>query len=70
MGKYPLSLYVRIINPGTSEEYLITGTEPSDVDATHIGDTDSAEPRVARYSLAGTGSVHFTAPVYVEDAST
>lgn len=67
MGQYSQYLYVRTINPGTEDEYLLVGREPGEVDATNVGDSETVNPKVARYVLAGTGDIQFTAPLYVED---
>lgn len=66
---YPKFLYARVVNPGTEDQFLLTGPEPSDVSDEAIADNDSALPNVARYKLVGYGSIHHTAPRYVEDAS-
>lgn len=70
MSEYPKTLFARSVNPGTEDEYMLTGTEPGDVDASRVGGEDSVDPKVARYALVGSGSIHYTAPVYVEDQAT
>ena len=65
MTDYPQYLLVRIINPGTSEEYVVVGTDPTDVD--DISFESSVHPKVARYKLISTGEMYHTAPRYVED---
>lgn len=67
MTEYPQTLYARVVNPDTKDEYLLTGGEPSDVSDSVVGPGDYVEPTVARYVLAGTGEVHHSAPVYVEN---
>lgn len=64
---YPKFLYARVVNPYNINEYLLTGSEPADVADTAVGDNDSVSPTVARYVLVGSGTIHHTAPVYVED---
>lgn len=65
---YPKTLLVRTVNPGTVDEFLIVGQEPSEVADTAVSDRDSLDPKAARYVLAGVGSIHHSAPQYVEDA--
>lgn len=68
MSKYSQYLYVRTVNPGhPTDEYQISGTVPGDVSDDVVGDCESLSPIVARYSLVGTGVIHHTAPLYVED---
>jgi hypothetical protein len=67
MMSYPVHLLVRKVNPGTKNEYFIFGPEPSDVADDVVGDGDSLEPKAARYMLVGTGTVHSSSPLYVED---
>lgn len=62
---FPRSILVRIGNIGEPDhEYLAVGTTPSE-----IGDDVIANGSVktARYVLAGTGVIHQSAPLYVED---
>lgn len=66
MSKYSQHLYVRIVNPGTEDEYVICGPTPSEVSDTVVGDSDSVSKTVARYSLVGTGEIHQAEPMYVE----
>lgn len=70
MTNYPQQLYVRIVNPGSVNEYHIFGPDPSDVSDTLVGESDSLEPTVARYVRVGTGVLHLAAPQYVEDTAT
>lgn len=65
---YPKYLYARIVDPGTDGEYMATGAELSDVDDSSVGEMQSVSSTVARYKLIGTGTIHHTAPRYVEDA--
>lgn len=67
-NEYSSTLYVRTVNPGTLDEFMIFGSDPSDVDDTVVGPGDSVSPTVARYMLVGTGEIHHTAPLYVETA--
>lgn len=67
MSKYSSYLYVRTVNPGTPDEYQISGTTPGEVSDDVVGDCDALSPTVARYILAGTGSIHHTAPMYLEE---
>ncbi len=69
MGQYSQYLYVRAVNPGTNEQYYLFGSEPADVSAFLIGSDESASSIVARYTLAGTGEIHNSAPMYVEGKS-
>lgn len=64
---YSTYLYARLVNEGTDDEYMMTGTEPGDVDASNIASHEVVSPKVARYTLVGMGEIHNTAPVYVED---
>jgi hypothetical protein len=63
---YPMMFYARVVNPGTDDEFMVTG-DIGDVSDAAIGENNSASPTVARYMLVGTGSLHYTAPTYVED---
>lgn len=65
-SKYPKQIYVRIVNPGTPDEYMAVGTEVNDV-SDDVRDND-VHPKTARYQLVGIGQIHHTAPRYVEDA--
>lgn len=67
MGEYPKFLYARIVNPGTEDQFLLTGPEPSDVSDDVVDGSDSVSLKVARYKLVGSGEIHHTAPRYVED---
>lgn len=67
MSKYSSYLYVRTVNPGTPDEYQISGTTPADVSDDVVNDSDALSTTVARYILAGTGSIHHCAPMYVEE---
>lgn len=64
---YPMTIYGRIVNPGTEDEYMVTGEEPSEVSDDHFGSDDTLSPRVARYILVGVGEIKYTAPRYVEE---
>lgn len=68
--KYPNFLYARIVNPGTEDQFLLTGPEHSDVADDVVGEQESVAETVGRYVLAGIGKIHHTAPVYVEEIST
>lgn len=70
MTEYSKYLYARFVNPGTEDEYTITGPSPSDVSDTVVGDSEPVAPVVARYVLAGTGEIHMAAPMYVELTTT
>ena len=67
MSDFSEFLYVRVVNPGTENEYVICGPDPTYVSDFEIDGSDSVSPKVARYALVGTGSIHFTAPLYIED---
>jgi hypothetical protein len=67
MSQYSQYLYVRTVNPGSVDEYVIVGSNPADVSDGVVGDMDELSPKVARYALVGTGEIHHTAPMYVED---
>ena len=69
MGQYTQYLYVRVVNPGTEEQYYLVGSEPGDVSDFQVGSDDSLSSTVARYTLAGTGEIHNSAPMYVEHTS-
>lgn len=64
---YPTTLYVRIVNPGTYNEFILAGTEPSSVADEAVGSEDSLAPEIARYQLVGTGRIQYSAPRYVEN---
>lgn len=66
MGEYPQYIYVRTVNPGTKGEYAIFGPSPEDVSDTHTDEPMNSV--VARYMLAGVGEIHYSAPMYVEQA--
>lgn len=63
----PETIYARVVDPGTPDEYLLTGTDPSEVDDTSVGENQSVSTNVGRYRLVGEGSIRHTAPVYMED---
>lgn len=67
MSKYPQFLYARFVNPDSVDQFLLTGSEVSDVSDTAVADNDTVSTRVARYKLVGLGEIHHTAPAYVED---
>lgn len=62
---YSENLYVRIVNPGTPDEFMAVGTDANDVADEEF--EHGVHPKVARYRLVGIGSIHHTAPRYVED---
>lgn len=64
--KLPKTIYVRIAEPGTEDEFMLTGTTPEEVDDTNVSGTELSD-NVGRYVLAGQGSIKHTAPVYLED---
>lgn len=66
MSKYSQYLYVRTVNPGTPNEYQISGTTPDEVDDDVVGNNESVDTNVARYVLAGIGTVHTSTTTYVE----
>lgn len=70
MGEYSQYLYVRVVNPGTEGQYYLVGSEPADVSDYLVGSEDTLSSVVARYTLAGTGEIHNSAPMYVEAEST
>lgn len=70
MSQYPKFLYARIVDPGTEDQFLQTGPELSDVDDNSVGESQSVALTAARYQLVGTGTIHHTAPRYVEDKGT
>lgn len=65
MSKYPEMLMVRIVNPDTQDEFMAVGTDVNDVADEEF--EHGVHPKVARYRLVGTGTIHHTAPRYVED---
>lgn len=67
---YPQMLYTRLVNPGTKDEYMLVGPDVANVTADVVGDSDTVDPTVVRYMLVGTGSVHYSAPRYVENSET
>lgn len=69
MSQYPKFLYARVVNPGTEDQFVLTGPDLDDVSDTVVSDSDSVSETVARYALVGTGTIHNTAPRYVEDTA-
>lgn len=64
--EYPKMLYVRVENHGNSDNgHYVLGETPSEVSDEVIED---GSVKIARYVLAGTGSIQHVAPRYVEDA--
>lgn len=63
--EYPKVLYAAYEAHGTDDQYMVVGP-----DHHSIVDQDQGEQSVtiARYVLAGTGTIQHSAPVYVEDA--
>lgn len=62
-ASYPKFIYGLIVNPDTEDQFMLTGEQLSDIET-----DDESLKKVARYKLVGTGEVHHTAPVYVEDS--
>lgn len=67
MTDFPKFLYARVIDPGTDNEFLLSGSDLTDVDDSSVSDNQTVSKKVARYKLVGTGEIHQTAPRYVED---
>lgn len=66
---YPMTIYTRLVNPGTVDEYMLVGPDPRNVSDEVVGENETVDPTVARYMLVGTGTVHSQAPTYVEHLS-
>lgn len=64
---YADTVYVRAVNAGTEEGYMMVGEDPSEVSEEGLANGDKADVTVARYVLAGVGKIHYTAPRYVEN---
>lgn len=67
MTVYSKTLFVRLVNPGSGNEFLLVGPDIEDVNDTAVGDNDTLSEDVARYMLVGTGQIQRTALSYVED---
>lgn len=65
MTQYPKYIYARLVNLGTDDQFMLTGTELSEIET-----QDNVHEKTARYKLVGIGEVHHSAPVYVEDTGT
>jgi len=66
MSIYPKTIYARVVNPGTEDEYMVTGTELNDVSDTAVDGGESVATTIGRYQLVGEGEIHYTAPRYIE----
>lgn len=69
-NQFPKTMYARVVNPGTPDEFTMTSSDLNDVSDENICDNDSVSPDTARYELVGIGQIHHTAPRYVETKTT
>jgi hypothetical protein len=60
--EFPPNILVKLVKDG-DDSYFVAGTEPSD-----LPDDSDTSIKTARYVLAGTGVISYSAARYVEDA--
>ena len=63
---YPQVIYMRIVNPGTTDEYNMFGLELPEVEDAAVGENESVDPITYRYVLDCRGRIKSGVPRYVE----